>query len=512
MHRKLLQVTVGIAVLLMGSIAAFSPTPRAYAENMLQDAPSLQGYKFYFTEASGEASRFDRSANGLSRLAGLLTDLGADLETLEWRTAFPTDADLIIIAGPRQDFDASQTARLWSYISEGGKVLMLAEPLQMDGNRARGFTAESGLLQLLWTDLGVRFTNDIVTTEGVVQSLQAADNPSVTVVEATQEATSASTPTATPILAPQPIIDFTTTETEADNPILQGITDPLAFFGARSLEIDLSIRQYPVEPIVFSSVDFYGEFNLAAYYLNGIALYNIGEDISAGFLPLAAAYKSGNTDTRLVLIGDRDFITNGGGLQSSPPNTSAFLYPGNVHFLLNSIAWLLNTEPTTVSFPTPGPTSTPTLVPTIAPVNELGTQTDLTVTMSVSNIRPVEGEIIIYNITVVNNGPNDAENVVVTDELPTGIGFILADGGTYNSETNKWTLDQLGENQAATLRLVVNVLRGTSGTRITNVAQVSSELVSDTNPSNDVGATDIDVSGASAAQGTTDNQQSQEGG
>ena len=111
MHRKILQVTVAIAVLLMGSIAVFSPTPRAYAENLLQDAPSLQGFKIYFTEASGEASRFDRGTNGLSRFAGLLSDLGADLETVEWRTAFPTDADLLIIAGPKQDFDASQTAR-----------------------------------------------------------------------------------------------------------------------------------------------------------------------------------------------------------------------------------------------------------------------------------------------------------------------------------------------------------------------------------------------------------------
>ena len=400
---------------------------------------------------------------------------------------------------------------LWSYISEGGKVLMLAEPLQMDGNRARGFTAESGLLQLLWTDLGVRFTNDVVTTEGVVQSLQPEDNTTVPIVEATDEA-AASLVTATPFLSPSPIIDFTTTEKEADNPIVQGITDPLAFFGARSLEIDLSIREYPVQPVVFSGVNFYGEYNLPAYYLNGLALYNIGEDVPAGYLPLAAAYEAANTHTRLVLIGDRDFITNGGGLQSSPPNTGAFLYPGNIHFLLNSVAWLLNTEPATVSFPTPGPTSTPTLVPTIAPPNQFGIQTDLTVTMSVSNIRPVEGEIIIYNITVVNNGPNDAHDVVVTDELPTGIGFILADGGTYNNETNKWSLDQLGQNQAATLRLVVSVLRGTSGTRITNIAQVSSELVSDTDPSNDTGAADIEVSGVSAGQGTTDTQQSQEGG
>jgi len=73
--------------------------------------------------------------------------------------------------------------------------------------------------------------------------------------------------------------------------------------------------------------------------------------------------------TRIVLIGDREFATNGGGFETSPPYSGAFLYPGNVRFMLNAIAWLLDAEPVAgeVSFPEPGPTATPTLTPTPTP-------------------------------------------------------------------------------------------------------------------------------------------------
>ena len=68
-------------------------------------------------------------------------------------------------------------------------------------------------------------------------------------------------------------------------------------------------------------------------------------------------------------VGDREFATNGGGFETSPPYSGAFLYPGNVRFMLNAIAWLLDAEPVAgeVSFPEPGPTATPTLTPTPTP-------------------------------------------------------------------------------------------------------------------------------------------------
>ena len=130
-----------IGLTLSGGIAV-SP---ASADTLLQGAPRLDGVQVYFTESGSEASRFDRSDEGLSRLAGLLRQQGAALHTLEWRTRFPDEADLIIIAGPTNDLSADQTARLWSYVNNNGRLLLLADPL-IDRNRALS-SARDGLLQ-----------------------------------------------------------------------------------------------------------------------------------------------------------------------------------------------------------------------------------------------------------------------------------------------------------------------------------------------------------------------------
>jgi uncharacterized repeat protein (TIGR01451 family) len=528
MRLKVFQAFVVVVMIAFATIIVFSPTPQVDAANLLQETPSLSGFKIYFTEANRESSRFDRSVDGLSRFAGLLSELGAELETLEWRATFPTDADLIIITGPLDDLDPSQTARLWTYITEGGKVLLLADPLRLERGRPWGVGIESGLMQLLWTDMGVRVRNDIVLTEGFVPVEQlvnaaattTAEQPAATPVpeetaeapEGTAEATAEAAPVAGPTIAvePPPTINFTTTDVSDDQVILEGITEPLAFFGARSIEIDLSVREFPVQPLVFSSGEFYGENNIPAFYEGGVALYNIGEDVSPGFLPLAAALENADSGTRIVLISDRDFATNGGGLQSSPPNTGAFLYPGNVHFLLNSVAWLLDAETVELSFPTPGPTATATIAPTPQMIDPLAVQTDLAVSISVSNIRPVEGEIIIYDITVVNNGPETAEFLEVSDELPTGIQYILGSGGAFDGETNKWIIEGLEPNEGETLRLVVGVLRGTANTTITNQVVVSSEVLTDTDAGNNAATAEIQVQEAVLTEPQP--QPTQEGG
>ena len=66
----------GLCAVLVLLGVGFIPLPVA-AGPLLQDTPRLDGYKIYFTEENGEASRFDRSAFGLSRFAGLVRQLGA---------------------------------------------------------------------------------------------------------------------------------------------------------------------------------------------------------------------------------------------------------------------------------------------------------------------------------------------------------------------------------------------------------------------------------------------------
>lgn len=351
---------MSLALLISMSLTA-APTP-VYADTLVQTASRLDGANVYFTELQGEASRFDRSDTGLSRFAGLLTQLGANLFTLEWRTGFPTDADLIVIAGPASDFSADQTARLWSYMNNGGRVLILADTV-VETRRALG--QGGGLFQLMWADMGLRGRDDVVVTEGepvTVTALEAVEGDA----EATEEPVIPEIIEERPTLITEFLISDLTT-----HPITEGIGTSdfagLAFFTARSLEVDAAIQGFTVTPLLFTPEDFYGEVDFSTYLQDGTFAFNIGDDTTRSALPLAAAFENERTDSRIVVIGDRQFATNGGGLRTSPPNSGAFVYPDNALFLINAVSWLLEAEPGAVDFPTPGPTATVTITPSPTP-------------------------------------------------------------------------------------------------------------------------------------------------
>ena len=347
------------------------------ADDLLQDAPRLDGMKIYFTEANGEASRFDRSEDGLSRFAGLISQLGANLFTLEWRTGFPTDADLIVIAGPRSDFAPDQIARLWSYMNNNGRLLLLANA----NTAARGgsLPSTSGLFSLTWTDMGFRAQDDVVVTEGTVPLYSTPEPEATELAEATAEATVSpevtieavveATPFVPQVIGDMPILtsDFGASSYSSNQPITEGLEGDLQFFGARSLEVDASIQGFVVEPLVFSPDNFYGETAFAAYLNDGTINFDIGKDITRGALPLAAAYSNETTQSRIVVIGDREVATNGGGLRTSPSNSGGFVFPTNPRFMLNAVTWLLDSKPVLMEFPTPAPTATVTITPSPTP-------------------------------------------------------------------------------------------------------------------------------------------------
>src|SRR5262249_22943288 len=57
-----------------------------------------------------------------------------------------------------------------------------------------------------------------------------------------------------------------------------------------------------------------------------------------------------------------------------------------------------------------------------ASVNPL--QADLEMTKTVDNPTPNVGDTVTFTIALTNNGPADATNVQVTDQLPTGLSFV----------------------------------------------------------------------------------------
>ena len=148
---------------------------------------------------------------------------------------------------------------------------------------------------------------------------------------------------------------FTTTSINTTHPITTGIDNELAFFMSRSLQIGVTSSSSRVTPLVFSDTDFYGETTLPEDPGDELFEYTYDDavDTELGALPLAAAVENTEIGTRIVLIGDREFVTNGVGLKTAPDYSFDYVYPGNVQFILNAITWLLDTDSVEFSPETP---------------------------------------------------------------------------------------------------------------------------------------------------------------
>jgi hypothetical protein len=328
-----------------------------------QATTNFSGARIYFTESNNEPSRFDRDATGVSRFAGLLENMGAQLLTLDWRNGVPEDADLVIIPGPglRGNLSAAQVADLWLYMSKGGRLLLLSDPVV---HQTRDMISNIGLFELTWLRYGLRGRDDWLVTPGEMQTIQIPEVP-----EDVAEGVDPENPEEVKLVTvevPVLITDFTTTNVSADHPITAGIQGELAFFGARSLEIDVMVGASERTPLIFSNPDFYGETDYFQYLETGYSDYLVDVDVAPGNEPLAVAFSDSITNARMVLIGDRDFAVNGRGLATSPAYSDSFVYPANAQFLIQAVAWLLDAEAPAVSFPTPAPTETAAPEPTEA--------------------------------------------------------------------------------------------------------------------------------------------------
>lgn len=97
---------------------------------------------------------------------------------------------------------------------------------------------------------------------------------------------------------------------------------------------------------------------------------------------------------------------------------------------------------------------------------------DLRLTKGVDKVAPQIGDELTYTVKVINDGPDDASGVAVSDALPPEVTFrsALASHGSYNQASGSWTIGELSSGAMAILRITViaNV-----DTTITNTAQVS---------------------------------------
>lgn len=121
--------------------------------------------------------------------------------------------------------------------------------------------------------------------------------------------------------------------------------------------------------------------------------------------------------------------------------------------------------------PTPNPLVSVTIPSQIANVS-------LNKTVNLAN--PVQGSVVIFNLTATNAGPDAATGVAVTDLLPPGLSFISAAPtvGSYVPTSGVWTIGRINAAVSATLAITARV---DAFTPIANVAAVTASNQYDPN-------------------------------
>ena len=107
---------------------------------------------------------------------------------------------------------------------------------------------------------------------------------------------------------------------------------------------------------------------------------------------------------------------------------------------------------------------------------------NVTLTKTASNLAPIVGQPFSYTITATNSGAAAANNVTVTDNIPTGLTFnsYTATLGTYTFATGLWNVGTIASGASAVLNLFVTPTASVAGTTVINTATTIGQLVTAT--------------------------------
>ncbi|WP_419817679.1 DUF7507 domain-containing protein [Glaciibacter flavus] len=118
-------------------------------------------------------------------------------------------------------------------------------------------------------------------------------------------------------------------------------------------------------------------------------------------------------------------------------------------------------------------------------LNPITPTADLAVTKSVDQPSIPVGATAIFTVTVQNTGPFAANNVAVTDQIPSALGYVGCASpcdGTYDPAAGIWTIGALAVGAIATRTFVVTGL--TTGNFTNLAATTGASTPPDPNPSN----------------------------
>ncbi len=109
---------------------------------------------------------------------------------------------------------------------------------------------------------------------------------------------------------------------------------------------------------------------------------------------------------------------------------------------------------------------------------------DTYISKTISKNNPTVGERISFIVTVINDGPDNATNIQITDFMPAGFDDvqIIPSNGTYNNFTGVWSISLLKYGESAFLNLSGIINSSIAGQIVTNIANITSQDQYDSSP------------------------------
>jgi ABC-type uncharacterized transport system involved in gliding motility auxiliary subunit len=243
----------------------------------------------YFLTGEGEHDTEQPGDTSYTRIRQTLETKNYTVGTLNLEAqAIPEDAKVIVLAGPATPLSEQAVQALESYLSSGGSLVVLENPLPLTNFDNR----EDLLADYLSSEWGITLNNDVVID--------------------TQSPTSAYNATAYQY---------------NQHPITEKMSGVGATFPfARSLTISTDIQDVIITDLIYTTDAAWGETDFASIQANQPAYDPQTEQV--GPILLAAVAENTTSNGRVVVIGNSSF-----GVDSN------FDYTGNGDLLVNSIDW-----------------------------------------------------------------------------------------------------------------------------------------------------------------------------
>lgn len=233
----------------------------------------------------------------------------------------PSEADIVVINNPTMDLHPVEIDALNTFVKRGGRLVLFINPWR---SSASGYARGEQLRPYIEKEFGIAIGNDIVITDQAANIWQAELTVDNTPYENIEDG----------FMAYRGAFNL-------NHPITRAFDQTMMLQAMRSVSISKNKpKGASVIELLRTTPDFWAETDTEKLLQAGQGKWDDGE--RKGPVPLAAVAilpvdkedsPQGYTDTRIVVVGDSDFASN-----------ANIIIPGNLNFLMNTFAWLSESE------------------------------------------------------------------------------------------------------------------------------------------------------------------------